>query len=55
MLNARETRCPITPNERHDRFRHRFTQWQRNAEEPNDKPRKGTSIHTRSVNLLGAS
>jgi hypothetical protein len=28
---------------------------QKNGEEPNDKPRKDTSINTRSVNLLGAS
>lgn len=53
MLNAGEAKCPITPHERHDRFRLRFTQRQRSGEEPNDKPRKYTSINTRSVNLLG--
>ena len=36
---------------RHDRFRLRFMQRQRNGEEPNDKPRKDTSINTRSVNF----
>ena len=53
MLKAGEARCAITPM--NGRFRLRFTQRQRNCEEPNDKPRKDTSINTRSVNLLGAS
>ena len=55
MLKAGEARWAITPNERHDRFRLRFTQRQRNGEVPNDKPGKDTSTNTRSVNLPGAS
>jgi len=51
MLKAGEARCAITPKERHHRFRLRFTQLQRNGEEPNDKLRKDTSINTRSVNF----
>ena len=55
MIKAGEARWAIQPHERHDRFRLRFTQRQRNGEEPNDKPRKDTGIKTRPVNLLGAS
>jgi hypothetical protein len=57
VLHAQGRRGKVRyhPHERHDRFRLRFTQRQRNGEEPNDKPRKDTSINTRSVNLLGAS
>lgn len=54
MLKAGEARCVITPmNGMTVLVRLRYTQ--RNGEEPNDKPRKDTSINTRSVNLLGAS
>jgi hypothetical protein len=57
MLHAqgRGGKVRYHPDEWHDRFRLRFAQRQRNAEEPNEKPRKDTSINTRSVNLLVAS
>ena len=54
MLKAGEARCAITPMNGMTVLGY-FTQRQRNGEEPNDKPRKDTSIKTRSVNLLGAS
>jgi hypothetical protein len=40
MLKAGERQCAPSPHKQHDRFRLRFTQLQRNGEEPNDKPRK---------------
>ena len=53
MLHAQGRRGKVRyhPHERHDRFRLRFTPWQRNGEEPNDKPRKDTSINTRAQSI----
>jgi hypothetical protein len=55
MLKAGEARCAITPMNGMTVLGYVSTQRQRNGEEPNDKPRKDTSINTRSVNLLAAS
>jgi hypothetical protein len=54
MLKAGEARCAITPMNGMTVLGY-VSRNGRNREEANDKPRKDTSINTRSVNLLGAS
>jgi hypothetical protein len=54
MVKASVGRCAITPMNGLTLLGLRFTQRRRNREERNDKPKKDTSINTRSLNLLGA-